>query len=158
MTEQAHARAGDRATSHAAAAAITPMLPLLQGAIERYALGFPAGFTDVDLLDWRGDKHPSTLRSRRAELTARNIILDSGRTVIPEGHAQRHTVWIHRSFVDDPPPLAAKVSPPSKCDKGDALSMATKLDGYAEQLRKEGRAFLHTELIEAARLLRAVAR
>lgn len=154
MSERAHARRDDPGTSHDAAAAITPGLPALQRLVEDTALNFSEGFTDVDLCFLNPEQGPSTLRSRRAELCARNIILDSGRRVIPEGHTQRHTVWLHRSFVPQPPPILEPNAPGPGRDE--ALLFAAKLDGYAATQKAEGRSFLSEELARAAAMIRSL--
>lgn len=157
---QAHARRTDPETSHQAAAAVTPGLPALQVAVEGFAVQQPGGFMDADLVEARPDIGPSTLRTRRAELTARNIILDSGRRMRPEGAATPHTVWIHRSFVADPPPLkdaeAPAVSISELKERGRAA--ASELDKGADQMHSEGRAMWAAQLREIAQLMRDLSR
>jgi hypothetical protein len=155
--ERAHARVSDPGTSHAAAAAVTPGLPTLQAMVERWALRRPEGFLDVDLTLAHPDLGPSTLRTRRSELGARNIIVDSGRRITPAGATTPHTVWLHRSFVFDPPPLLPppETKAPTDDNRAARVAFAVKMDGYAKTAKAEGRSFLAAELTEAARLLRS---
>lgn len=92
----AHARGSDPRTSHLAAKAVSPSLTELQGQVESFALSCGRhGFTDRDLARHFGDSG-STMRSRRAELTRRGVIEDSGRRTKPEGSGRLHIVWKHR--------------------------------------------------------------
>lgn len=157
--QRAHARRDDPQTSHAAAAAITPGLPELQARVEQIALRFPDGFTDVDLWHSGGETPLSTLRTRRGELTARNILLDSGQRVIPEGRTQRHTVWIHRSFVEQPPEIREAEAVASIADlKARGRAAAAELDKNAAQMQNEGRAMWAAELRQHAQLMRDLSR
>lgn len=156
FADRAHARASDPQTSHEAAAAVTPGLPALQASVEVSALRFPDGFTDIDLIESRRDLGPSTVRTRRCELAARNIILDSGRRAVPEGHTQRHTVWVHRSFVPDAPAIQPPPGPPQAADRTEGLATAHRMDGWAAQMRAEGRAMFADQLIDAAKLMRSL--
>lgn len=91
--ETAHARATDPDTSREAAEAITPRMRELQARVLTYAATEGvAGFTDRDLEAAMGDSG-STWRTRRAELTAKGFIMDSGcrQTYPPKG--RRHIVW-----------------------------------------------------------------
>lgn len=157
--QRAHARRADPRTSHAAAAAVTPGLPELQARVEKIALRFPDGFTDVDLWHAGGETPLSTLRTRRGELMARNIILDSGQRVIPEGRTQRHTVWIHRSFVASPPEIREPEAVASIAElKIRGRDAAVELDKGADQMHKEGRAMWARQLREIAQLMRDLSR
>jgi hypothetical protein len=155
--QHAHARRTDPKTSHDAAAAVTPDLPDLQALVERFALGRPEGFLDIELVRWREDLGPSTLRTRRAELGARNIILDSGRRRTPHGAKSPHTIWIHRSFVPDAPEIRDPPERASDKDRRAGLDMALELESGAKQMRSEGRALWSDQLYEAARLMRLLA-
>lgn len=160
--QQAHARRSDPATSHDAAEIVSPALPALQALVEEFARDRPAGFLDVDLVEAYPDLGPSTLRTRRSELCARNIILDSRCRRRPNVGVAPHTVWIHRAFatgfvpdVCDPDKPAA---PPIDVSRHEALTMAAKLDTYAATSKAEGRSFLGSELAEAARIMRGLVR
>jgi len=153
----AHARRTDPLTSHQAAEAVTLGLPELQALVEQVAICFPDGFTDVDLITARPDLGPSTLRTRRAELVARNIVLDSMRRVRPDGHTQLHTVWIHRSFVTNPPEICEPVRPATPADKAEALAMAAKLENEARSCRAQGLAMFADFLTECAQMMRRLA-
>jgi hypothetical protein len=139
--ERAHARRTDPETSHKAADAVTPGLNAIQQQVERYARTRIAGFLDVDLVDAIPDLGPSTLRTRRAELVARNIVLDSGRTSIPEGATTPHTVWIHRDFVAGAPPICEPPTlrePISPDDIAEARKLIEPLLGAAKMSRAYG--------------------
>ena len=115
--DEAHTRASDPDTSHEAAAAVTPNLRELQARVEAFAIAAgPSGFIDVDMQNALEDTG-STLRTRRSELTARNIVLDSGLRRKLVGSAQwRHdgALLQHGSILidDDQPLLACCASAP----------------------------------------------
>lgn len=153
---QAHARNSDPEPSHEAAAAITPGLRDLQQLVERFAIGKPQGFMDLELCRWREDLGESTLRTRRAELVARNIILDSGRRIRPGGKVA-HTVWIHRKFVPDAPDVREPPKPASSEDKAKALDMAANLDREAASCRRQGLTAFSDFLSDCAQMMRALA-
>lgn len=153
MDDRAHARRGDPATSHRAADVVTPGLNAIQRQVEAFAIEKFGGFLDLDLVAAIPDLGPSTLRTRRAELVDRNIILDSGNRKTPEGHASPHTIWIHRNYVAGPGPLREPPAPASREDKALGKAMAEELARYAVSQKAEGRLF-HTRLEEAARIMR----
>lgn len=85
-------RRDSRATSIQAAESIAPALPDIQAAVLEFAEQTPAGFTD-DELSRNFLCYGSTYRSRRAELTAKDLIVDSGKVSrLPSG--RNATVWI----------------------------------------------------------------
>ena len=91
-------RKESRATSIEAAESIVPALPEIQTAVLNYAKTQPNGFTDDDL-----NRHflcyGSTYRTRRAELTAKNLIVDSGKLArLPSG--RNATVWVLAYYVE----------------------------------------------------------
>lgn len=154
MTEQAHARRSDPATSHEAADAVTPELKELQALVEQYALtAADNGFTDASLEEFLGDAG-STYRTRRAELTARNIILNSGQTRTFGESTRQRIVWVHRRFVLDAPPICEPPTPASPEDRNAARAKAARFDEVAKQMDREGRIGLATEFREGAALLR----
>lgn len=155
---QAHARSTDPLTSHQAAAAITPGLNSLQHRVEEWALRQTQGFLDIDACEAMPDLGGSTVRTRRAELAQRNIILDSGRRQKPEGASTPHTVWVHRSFVADAPPILEPVSPASTAEREQGRATAAQMDGWARQMKAEGRSMFADGLTEAAQLMRKLAR
>jgi hypothetical protein len=156
--QQAHARRSDPQTSHRAAEAVTPGLLPLQATVERFAVSRPDGFMDVDLVDAHPDTGPSTLRTRRSELTARNIILDSGKRKKPDGATVAHTVWIHRSFVPQPPEIKEAPTAFTSEDREAALVLAGKLDNAIKVMRDYGLVGCMQIAEEAATTIRKMAR
>lgn len=154
----AHARNTDPDTSHEAAAAVTPDLRAIQARVEAYAraAGY-AGFTDAEMdadLDGTGG---STLRTRRAELTARNVVLDSGKRRTFGDSPRRRIVWLHRAFVTNPPPIVEAPRVLTKEERGRGLAHATALEAGARQMRLEGRSAFAQQLTDAATYIRSVA-
>jgi len=98
---RAHARRTDPETSHAAAASLTPdTLRASQAAVLKVLENYPQGLTDVDLVDNYGNgvrlglpfQSASGIRSRRAELVAGGLVVDTGaRAVLPSG--RKAIVW-----------------------------------------------------------------
>lgn len=152
--DQAHARRTDPKTSHQAADSVTPDLRQLQARVADYAKrrGL-SGFTDAEMShDLKDDT--STYRTRRSELTARNIILDSGeRRTFGESTRQR-IVWKHRDYVKNAPSVCDPPKPASDEDRADGRDMAIKLAGFAVSMKKEGRAMFADELSEAAAIMK----
>lgn len=156
--QKAHARRSDPATSHQAAEAVSPGLNALQERVEAWAMRQPSGFLDIDACEAMPDLGGSTVRTRRAELAQRNIILDSGRRTKPEGASTPHTIWVHRRFVDQPPPILEPACPRTAADKAEGLRQAAQLDGFARQMKAEGRTMFADALVEAAQTMRKLAR
>lgn len=164
--EHAHARRTDPDTSHEAADAATVEIKGKRALVERYARGVgPAGFMDIQMSEALGDEG-STLRTRRSELTEQNIILDSGRRGRWGDSARERIIWVHRNFVDNPPPIIGPqitiesdrpVGVPDHL-KQSAIAMAVEFDGYAKTAKAEGRSFLAERMEANAALLRALAR
>ena len=91
-------RRDSRQTSIEAAESIVPALPEIQAAVLAYAKLKPTGFTD-DEMNRHFQCYGSTYRSRRAELTAKNLIVDSGKlTRLPSG--RNATVWVLAYYVE----------------------------------------------------------
>jgi hypothetical protein len=91
-------RRESRATSIEAAESIVPALNALQDAVLAYAKLRPTGFTD-DEMNRYFLNYGSTYRTRRAELTAKNLIVDSGKLArLPSG--RNATVWILTEFME----------------------------------------------------------
>ena len=160
MVEQAHARRTDPDTSHWAAKAVTPGLPDLQATVEGFAHWCgPDGFTDLDLSESL-DSDTSTYRTRRAELTARNIIVDSGRKRRTGESPHLRIVWVHRAFATNPPPVvdAPASAPANDVLKGEALAHAAKLRVMAVGFRRQGLGPASDEVEHAAELLTKLAR
>lgn len=91
----AHARNTDLDTSHEAAEFISPHIRELQRKVLAYAFrcGY-GGFTDVALNRHFGTTS-STYRTRRSELVAKGLIVDSGERVKNPGErGRRHAVWV----------------------------------------------------------------
>lgn len=157
MTGQAHARWDDPDTSHEAAAAVTPGLRELQQRVERYAQRCGhAGFTDAEMEDALQDAG-STLRTRRSELAARNIVLDSGQRRKFGDSPRNRIVWLHRSFVANAPPICEPPRVLTAEERGRGKQHADALDRCAKQMRAEGRVGVEQMLTEAAAYIRSVA-
>lgn len=155
--DRAHARRYDPGTSHQAADAVTPDLKALQARVADFAKRTgQSGFTDAQMEDELGDAG-STLRSRRAELTARNIILDSGVTRTYGYSTRRRIVWVHRDFFPNAPDVCEPAKPATDEERAEAREMAGKLSRFSESLKREGRTALSNELALAAALMRKLA-
>jgi hypothetical protein len=156
MDDHAHARRTDPDTSHDAAAAVSPDLRALQMRVEAFALrAGPHGFTDAEMEANLGDSG-STLRTRRSELSARNIVLDSGQRRTFGDSARRRIVWVHRSFVPDAPPICEPPRTLSKDERGQAGAYAARLDQLANQMGNEGRVAIEREFRSIAEFLRGL--
>ena len=91
-------RRDSRATSIEAAESIVPALTDIQNAVLAYAKQKPTGFTD-DEMNRHFQSYGSTYRTRRAELTAKNLIVDSGKVSrLPSG--RNATVWVLAYYVE----------------------------------------------------------
>lgn len=88
------ARRTDPATSHAAADSIASKRTALQEDVLLFALNHPAGFTDEMLSDFFGCRG-STYRTRRAELTAKGVIVPTGRRARLKS-GRNAVLWCHR--------------------------------------------------------------
>ena len=89
-------RRESRQTSIDAAQSIVPSLTEIQNAVLQYANTMPTGFTD-DQMNRHFQSYGSTYRTRRAELTAKNLIVDSGKLArLPSG--RNATVWLLAKF------------------------------------------------------------
>ena len=89
-------RRESRQTSIDAAQSIVPSLTEIQNAVLQYANTMPTGFTD-DQMNRHFQSYGSTYRTRRAELTAKNLIVDSGKVSrLPSG--RNATVWLLAKF------------------------------------------------------------
>jgi len=151
--DHAHARASDPQTSHDAAAAITPGLPEIQAKVERWAIQAGArGFTDLAMCDAMEDS-TSTLRSRRAELTDRNIILDTGQRRTEGDSPRERIVWVHRSYFVGAPPICEPAKPITSADKAEARSLSIELARLAKGFRSQGLGIAADKIDEGARLL-----
>lgn len=139
LFDQAHARRTDPGTSHEAAAAATLGIERQRKLVEAFAKGRgERGFMDIELEEAHPNESDSGLRTRRSELTARNIILDSGRRDRAPQSARKRIVWVHRDHVPDPPPM--REAPPNAAQtevlKGEAHQKAAWLRLEAAQLRR----------------------
>lgn len=152
--QTAHARRDDPKTSHEAAAVVTPHMTEIHRLVQSFALERPDGFLDVALVEQFPHLGPSTLRTRRSELTARNVILDSMRRETPAGHSTPHTIWIHRSFVDAPPPLVDPPAPITGDDRSAARRIAGELVEAARVAQTYGLVGCSKVATEAAAMLR----
>lgn len=157
LFQQAHARRTDPATSHEAAAAATLGIERQRKLVESFAKGRgERGFMDIELEEAHPNESDSGLRTRRSELTARNIVLDSGRRDRASGSTRRRIVWVHRDFVPDAPP--EREAPPSTAQtealKAEAMTRAATMRTTAAYLRKTyGLAALSKDLEATADLL-----
>lgn len=90
-------RKDDLDTAVEAAKLIHPHLGVIQLMVLQYAIKRGSdGFTDQDLCDYY-DNHGSTYRSRRSELTAEGLVVDSGRTRRLKS-GRNAVVWIYYQF------------------------------------------------------------
>jgi hypothetical protein len=91
-------RRESRQTSIDAAESIVPSLTDIQNAVLQYANTMPTGFTD-DQMNRHFQSYGSTYRTRRAELTAKNLIADSGKLArLPSG--RNATVWVLAKYME----------------------------------------------------------
>jgi len=88
-------RRQDQDTSIEAAIRIAGQLNTLQNKVYDYATRMKEGFTDHDLNEYFGSTY-STWRSRRAELTAKGIIVNSGRKY--KINNTNRIVWILKEY------------------------------------------------------------
>lgn len=134
----ARSRRGDPDTSAKAAKKIEPFAPTIRQQVERFAIeAGHAGFIDEDLSIQFGAENVSSYRTRRAELTDGNVILDTGKRRHNEA-GNECIVWIHRNFVAQPPMPRDRSKRPSP----DAIAAALKtLDDWQVQMWREGRLF-----------------
>ena len=95
MTEQAHARTSDPWTSHAAAASLaSDKIRGAQSAVLRF-LRRNGPMEDERLVKlYNGDptQSPSGLRTRRAELVKKGLIVDSGKRIVTKS-GRKAIVW-----------------------------------------------------------------
>lgn len=98
----ARARKDDLQTSHDAAKAVNA--DAQREIVRSFALNQPFGFIDEQLERARSDMRPQALRSRRSELTRDNWIINTGETR-PNSRNRKCTVWKHRNYVTNPPPI-----------------------------------------------------
>jgi hypothetical protein len=84
------ARSADPETSHEAAREIAPKLRALQIIVLRTHAAHPAGMTDLELQHELAE-HKSTYRTRRAELTEKGYIYDTGQKKHQDG--RNRIVW-----------------------------------------------------------------
>lgn len=94
-------RTTDPVTSREAAASVVDDITVIQKAVLEFAKAHPYGFTDRDLVAYFDGRYgPSTVRTRRAELVAKLMIVQRGavkgegeyRTYLPS--RRRHIVWV----------------------------------------------------------------
>ena len=89
----AHARRTDPTTSHEAAAVVTPELTRIQQNVLAFARRMkPLGFTDL-VMERQLQDSRSTLRSRRAELVTKGLIVDTGQRDRAPDDARSRIVW-----------------------------------------------------------------
>jgi len=89
-------RRQDQPTSIEAAQAIAPKLNEIQQQVLTYAKVMNDGFTDVDLNKYFNST-ASTYRTRRAELVAKGLIVDSWQREKING--RNHIVWILKDYL-----------------------------------------------------------
>jgi hypothetical protein len=131
-------RRSDPDTSAKAAKKIEPHTPTIRQQVERFAReAGHAGFIDEDLSIQFGAENVSSYRTRRAELTDMNIILDTGKRRHNEARNEC-IVWIHREFVLQPPMPRERSKRPSPEAVNEALK---ELDAWQAQMWREGRLF-----------------
>lgn len=147
-------RRDDPDTSAKAAKKIEPFAPTIRQQVERFAQeAGHAGFIDEDLSIQFGAENVSSYRTRRAELTDGNVILDTGKRR-HNGAGNECIVWIHRDFVLHAPMPKDREKRPHP----DAVASALKtLDDWQVQMWREGRLFA-PKLKEAIDTLKAATR
>lgn len=161
--DRAHARNTDPDTSHEAADAASVEIRNKRAVVAEYAdRRGPAGFMDAQMSQDLGDEG-STLRTRRSELTAQNIILDSGRRGRWGDSDRERIIWVHRNHVANPPPvldadLIALGRQAERENRQEIDAMAREMDAIARQFRTEGRSYVCERLEACALLLRRLAR
>ena len=89
-------RRQDQPTSIEAAEAIAPKLNEIQQQVLIFARNKEQGFTDVDLNKFFNST-ASTYRTRRAELVAKGLLVDSWQREKING--RNHIVWILKEYV-----------------------------------------------------------
>lgn len=89
-------RRQDQPTSIEAAIAIAPQITELQAEVMAFARNRPEGFTDIDLNKFFNCTG-STFRSRRAELVAKGLIVDSWQR--QKINNRNHIVWIWKEYL-----------------------------------------------------------
>jgi len=89
-------RRHDHDTSIEAAIAIAPKLNEIQQQVLAFARNQPDGFTDVDLNKFFNCTG-STFRTRRAELVAKGLIINSWKR--ERIHGRSHIVWILKDYL-----------------------------------------------------------
>lgn len=153
MTHRAPTRRSDPHTSRQAAQAVTPAIPTIREMVERFAVNVgPSGFTDTAMCRTLKGKG-SSLRTRRKELTDDGTILNSGR-VEKDGDERDRIVWVHRRYVDDPPPRPAPPPPPVERPSPDEIAhWASQLRQTAKTVRNMGMVGAETICNSAADVL-----
>lgn len=150
----AHTRQDDPETSRQAAEAVSPHLTAIQSKVAAYARrkGI-AGFTDAEMADELEDCS-STFRTRRAELTDRMIIIDSGQRRTYGASPRERIVWLHRDFVQDAPDVILNPQPPiNDSDKARARVLGPSLIEIADMLRRHKYETIANKIEEAGQLL-----
>lgn len=159
--DKAHARRTDPPTSHEAALAATSRLEVQRLLVVSFARGCGAkGFMDIQLEERFPDESDSGLRTRRSELAARNIILNTGRTGTYGGSARKRIIWVHRECVENAPDIidAAPNAAQREVLRGEAHAKAAELATLAAGFRRQGYGPAADVIDEAAELLRKLAR
>lgn len=147
-------RRSDPDTSREAAKKIEPFVPTIRQLVEKFAReAGHAGFIDEDLSIQFGAENVSSYRTRRAELTDMNIILDTGKRRHNEA-GNECIVWIHREFVAQPPMPKERNMRPAPDVVNEALKT---LDDWQAQMWREGRLFA-PRLQEAINIVKAATR
>lgn len=135
----AHARRDDPRTSHDAARAISPRLTEIQQRVESYAYGKGhGGFTDAQMSAELEDAG-STLRTRRAELVEKALVVDSGMRRTFGGSPRKRVVWVHRLFADPIRLVRSDDEAPASDHSLADTELANSLDSIAATLEREGR-------------------
>lgn len=86
------ARRTDPATSHAAAAGVTPMLGQLQQQVLDALKAAPGGLTTYEIGEITGIER-DTVSPRLPGLVKAGLVIDSGETRIPAGRKRAGIVW-----------------------------------------------------------------
>jgi hypothetical protein len=105
----------DYATSIMAATKVRKMT-LRQAVLHEALRSRGHGITDDELKAIYPRTPESSVRKRRTELAQENVLLATGR-VRKNRHGQEETVWMHRDFHHNPPPLMEREQPTSKAQQ-----------------------------------------
>lgn len=162
--DRAYARRDDPYTSHLAADAASNEIEIWRARVDDYARAAgPEGFCDRQMEEFFGDGG-STARTRRDELSKRNVIINTGRTMRYADSARERIIWVHRDHCANPPPLREPAAPRApkltKEERAEAVLRIGELTRVADGFRRQGYAAAAEAIAAGAatidRLLKAI--